>query len=159
MLSRLVLGVHFLVDVIAGGVLGGVVLCIGLERGDPGDWFGVAAIVALIGGVVAALSGHVTEVHDAAMSVGSAMGGVAGWRLMRRTRRYEKTVVRPLTGTLVVFVSAGAWTLAYLFGARMSDSSGAIDALALLAAAILAAVAIGLVVGLPALLSRAEYER
>lgn len=161
MASRLVLGVHFLVDVIAGGVLGGIILWIGLRRSGPKGWFGVAAVAALLGGVIATLHGHVAEVHDAAMSVGSAIGGAAGWSLMERTPRSEGTAVRPLTGTLAVIGGAGAWTAAYVFGGRITESIGSTslgpsDVLVLLAVATLAAVAIGIVVGLPALLSRVD---
>jgi membrane-associated phospholipid phosphatase len=159
MLSRLVLGVHFLIDVIAGGILGGFILWLGLRRGDPEGLFGVAALVALLGAVIAAWQGHVADVHDAVMSVGSAVGGAAGWHLMRRTRRTEGTVVRPRTGALVVIGGAGAWTAAYALGASSLGESAWADALALLGAASLAAVAIGLVVGLPALLVRWERRK
>lgn len=156
MCSRVVLGLHFLVDVLAGGVLGAGILWIGLRRGDPGHWFGGTALVAVVGGTIAALHGHPAEVHDATIGAGSAVGGMGGWYFASRSRQRLATAVRPITGVLVASLAAVAWTFAYLFGATFSNFAEIADVVTLLSAATMAAVAIGLVVGLPAVLSRWE---
>lgn len=159
MISRLVLGLHFLVDVLAGGVLGAGVLWLGLRRGGPFQWFGLAAIVAGGGAVLAALQGHPAEAYDAAIGTGSAVGGAGGWSLVTRTEQSQRIAVRTLTGVLAVSAAAAAWALAYLFGASLPTLSGVDAMLTLLGSAVIAAVAIGLVIGLPAVLSRQDrYE-
>lgn len=156
MFSRLVLGLHFLVDVLAGGVLGASVLWLGLRRGDPLHWFGLAAVVAVGGAVLATLQGHPGEAHDAAIGTGSAIGGAGGWSLVTRTEQSQRIAIRSLTGVLVVSAAAVAWALAYLFGASLPTLSGDDAVLTLLGSTVIAAVAIGLVIGLPAVLSRWE---
>jgi membrane-associated phospholipid phosphatase len=154
MLSRLVLGVHFLVDVLAGVVLGTSMLWLGLRGVEPTRLFGLAAVVAVAGGGVAALQGHPGEAHDAAIGVGSAIGGAGGWMLVTHTERARSAGVRPVLGILVVGLGAVVWTSAYLFGARITERSGAEAVLTLFGSASLAAVGIALMIGLPAVLLR-----
>lgn len=156
MLSRLVLGVHFLVDVLAGVVLGTGILWVGLRGAEPTRLFGWAAVIAVAGGVVAALHGHPGEAHDAAIGVGSAIGGAMGWILVTRTAHARSVAVRPVLATLVVGFAAVVWTSAYLFGATIAEPAGAEAVLMLFGSASLAAVGIALMIGLPAVLLRWE---
>ena len=78
-LSRVVLGVHYLGDVLAGFVVGLVllgVLAFALRRG-PAAAFGLAAVCALPALFVAGDTG------DAALALGGSLGGVFGtaWRV------------------------------------------------------------------------------
>ncbi|MDS0282824.1 phosphatase PAP2 family protein [Haloarcula onubensis] len=73
-LSRLVLGVHYLADVVAGAAIAAAVLWAAVTKlGTPERVFAFAALVAL-GGVVA---GGVTR--DTAAALGLAVGGLAAW--------------------------------------------------------------------------------
>lgn len=71
--SRVVIGVHYLVDV-AAGVAGGIVLAAGLDR--PNRAF--AAAIAL--GVAALALGGPTTTAEAAAGVGGSGGGWLAWR-------------------------------------------------------------------------------
>lgn len=77
-LSRVVLGVHYLADVVAGGVLGCVVLLAVLHYRDrsPAAFFAVAAVGALVG---AALSNLTYE--SSLLMLGGALGALACWPL------------------------------------------------------------------------------
>lgn len=77
-LARLVLGVHFLVDVVAGALVGiaALALVIGMTRGsrrEPATGFGLAVFVALVGVAVAGLT------TDAAAAAGLAIGAALAW--------------------------------------------------------------------------------
>lgn len=148
--SRLVLGLHYLIDVLAGGLLGIGILWIGLRRGDPVHWFGAAALVAIAGGVIAALQGYPAELHDAAIGAGSAIGGVGGWYLVTRTEQSQTVIVNPVAGVVIATAAANVWIFAYLFGSPRSDLSAIVDVVSLFASSTMAAVAIGIVIGLPA---------
>jgi membrane-associated phospholipid phosphatase len=156
MCSRLVLGVHFLVDVVAGGVLGSAILWIGLRRGTPTHVFGVATVVAIVGGILAASQGYPAETHDAAIGAGSAVGGAIGWKAMRLVEESQTVAIRPVTGLISGGVAASAWTAAYVVGGSLLEVSGRAVLLPLLASAVTAGVAIALIVGLPAVLLRWE---
>lgn len=154
MCSRLVLGVHFLVDVVAGGVLGTAILWIGLRRGTPTHVFGVATVVAIVGGILAASQGYPAEAHDAAIGAGSAVGGAIGWKTMRLVEESQTVAIRPVTGVIGGGAAASAWIAAYVIGGDLLEISGGEALLTLLASAVTAAGAIALIVGLPAVLQR-----
>lgn len=75
-LSRIVLGVHYLADIIAGAVLGLVVIAVVLRYRDrsPVPFFAVAAIGALVG---AGLSGF--EYSSAVLLFGGALAALVMW--------------------------------------------------------------------------------
>jgi hypothetical protein len=91
-LSRVVIGVHYLVDVVVGIVVGiavaGVALSLALGSWSGGDGtlthaavdrvFAVAAVIALVALVVRATP-------DTLLTVGAAVGGWVGWRLVEPT--------------------------------------------------------------------------
>jgi membrane-associated phospholipid phosphatase len=107
-LSRLVLGVHYLVDVVVGAAVGLVVLLVlyRLSAGGtrPGRVLGVAVVLGLLG-----LARGVT--FDSVAAMGGALGGWVVWRLVA-----EKVSARP-TSVRVVAVGFAALALAAaLFG-------------------------------------------
>ncbi|QLG60657.1 phosphatase PAP2 family protein [Halorarum salinum] len=86
-LSRIVLGVHYLVDVLAGIVVGLVALAVLHRiarsgfRPRPDRVFFTSAILGVLALVVAFLAGHDGEVLEAAIAAGGAFGGYLVWRL------------------------------------------------------------------------------
>lgn len=74
-LSRLVLGVHYLVDVVAGVAIGLVFLGVVFALGSPRRAFGLAAAVALLGIGAVGLHGEL------AGAAGLCVGGVLAWAL------------------------------------------------------------------------------
>ncbi len=99
-ISRVVLEVHYLADVVVGGVLGVVVLGIGLwlaggrrrveppwrrigpSNPEPLPVFLLAAGLSLVAMGVAALGGHGDQVVEAGIGVGTGLGGAVGWLLV-----------------------------------------------------------------------------
>jgi len=105
-LSRLVLGVHYLVDVVVGVAVGAVLLGalyrFADEGTDPGRILGVAVAV----GVLGLLNGLT---FDSVAAIGGAVGGWLVWRAVA-----DSTPVRPTTGREVLAgfgVLAGAGLL------------------------------------------------
>lgn len=88
-LARVVLGVHFLVDVLAGAALGVVVLALalGLLR-TPLRVFALAASVAVAGLALGAAGVLVEGVtHDLAAAAGLCVGAALAWALCRDALR------------------------------------------------------------------------
>jgi len=139
-LSRLALGVHYLVDVVAGVALGVVALgaLYWLSRGgnSPGRVFFVAAAVGGLG-----LVQGITP--DSAAAAGSAVGGLLAWRVVVDVTPPGPTNGRATVAGVVVLAAAGTLfglTYAPVFPLppRLSPFLGA-------------AVAVAGVVGAPAL--------
>jgi len=71
-ISRLVLGVHYLVDVVVGGLVASAFLWLGLTQlRTPGRVFAAAGVIALGGAVVSGLSA------DIGAAIGMGLGGTA----------------------------------------------------------------------------------
>jgi len=69
-----VLGVHYLVDVVIGGLVAGAFLWLGLTQlRTPGRVFAAAGVVSLGGVVVGGLT------PDIGAAVGMSLGGTAAW--------------------------------------------------------------------------------
>ncbi|MFB6221462.1 MAG: phosphatase PAP2 family protein [Halolamina sp.] len=81
-LSRLVIGVHLLPDVLAGMAAGSVVLLTTLQVADrrPDSTFLVGAGIAVVGLAIALMGGHMGEATKAAIGIGAGVGGFAEWR-------------------------------------------------------------------------------
>jgi membrane-associated phospholipid phosphatase len=84
-LSRLVLGLHYLPDVLAGMALGLATLAVALRLGTPGRVFGLGAVVGILGVLVTGPVGSLLERSIAGptikllASTGVAVGAALAW--------------------------------------------------------------------------------
>ncbi|MGZ0746772.1 phosphatase PAP2 family protein [Haloparvum sp. AD34] len=162
--SRVALQVHYLVDIVAGAVLGVAVLFGGLRLAgadvrrllaggdisdnlattdpladlDPTPVFLVASAIGAGGVVVSIVGGYHEGVLEGAMAIGTALGGAGAWRLVDS----DEPTVQPTVAVPGFLVAGGLW-----FGALGLEPP-------VLVAGILAAVGVGVIVGLPALQRR-----
>lgn len=163
-LSRVALQVHYLVDVVAGAVLGIVVLFGGLWLagadvrrlllGDdpsndlaatapladlnPTPVFLVASAVGVGGVVISTVGGFHEGVLESAMAIGTALGGAGAWQVVEG----DEPTVRPRIALPGFVVAGGLW-----LGALALEPPVPL-------AAVLGALGIGIIVGLPALQRR-----
>ncbi|SDY53184.1 phosphatase PAP2 family protein [Halopenitus persicus] len=170
-LSRVVIEVHYVVDIVAGAVLGttllvggvalargrldGVVRLGGLDgtirdriarerrRLDPTRPFVAAAVVALLGVAVAVEARDPGSVVDASAALGTALGGAAGWRLCDGT---EPPVWAPV-GLTAAAVAGPLWVLALA------------DVVHPVVGALLAFVATAIILATPRLSVRVDHRR
>ncbi|MFB6124311.1 MAG: phosphatase PAP2 family protein, partial [Haloferacaceae archaeon] len=90
-ISRIVIGVHYLVDVVAGAVVGAAFLAVvlalvgsrdRLSADDSARAFDAALVVAVAGFALdAGLAGSLAVATDVLLGLGAALGGWVGWRL------------------------------------------------------------------------------
>jgi membrane-associated phospholipid phosphatase len=144
-LSRLVLGVHFLADVVVGiGIgLGLLWAALRISDRDPTRAFGLAAVlgVAALGATVA--TGHLEHGADAAAGFGGALGGLLGWGVVER-RTAERSGVGPVAQLSALLVAGGLWVVATEASLPL-PLTAAVDLLA-----------VSVVVALPALVDAVE---
>jgi membrane-associated phospholipid phosphatase len=107
-LSRLVIGVHLLPDVLAGMAVGTVVLLATLRVADdrPELAFLVAAVVSVVALAIALDGGHAGEATKAAIGIGASLGGAAEWGYYADAERVR---VPPLATLLALPVLGGLW--------------------------------------------------
>lgn len=88
--SRLVLGVHYLVDLVVGILAGAALLGTALHIGDhrPLRVFALASGIGLAAVVAAALSPH-GEVWEAGQWLGASLGGGVAWYVVRPSRQLD----------------------------------------------------------------------
>ena len=130
-LSRLVLGVHYLVDVVAGAAIAGGFLWLGVAKlRTPGRVFAAASVVALGGLLVSGLS------QDIGAAVGMSLGGTTAWYAL-------PTVPAPTGRGAVITIGFGAVSVGVLAGAALLVLS---DGIAILG---FAAVGTALLLALP----------
>lgn len=111
-LSRLVIGVHVLLDVVTGvlagvAVVGSALRMSGWDR-HPDRAFLVAAGLSVVALVVAIFGGHASETFEAALGLGSALGGVVGWRAFENRQR-----MGPGATTVALATLGGLWVAVY----------------------------------------------
>lgn len=140
-LSRLVLGVHDLGDVTAGVLTGLVVLWLALRVSRGGDQpapaFLLAAAIA-VGALAATLgAGHADETYEAALGLGSALGGVAAWKLFDVRER-----VRASLAVVCLAALGGLWAAVHAFEPMLPGT------------VLGAGVALGGIVAVPGLVAR-----
>ena len=127
-LSRLVLGVHYLADVLAGFAIAGAALALALGAlRTPERVFGLAAVIAVAGLLVTGAS------RDSAGALGVAVAGAAVWSLLGETMPEPSRHGVGLTALLGV-VSVGA-LLGVTFG--LDPSPVAVTLLAALGTGVL----------------------
>ena len=112
-LSRVVLGVHYGVDIVVG-VAVGLAFLVGALRvadGRPDRLFGVVAVVGLLALVVAAAGGHAAEVRDAVAGLGGALGGLVALRRVGpdELTAVADTPVSPVAAVVGLAVTGGLW--------------------------------------------------
>ena len=99
-LSRLVLGLHYLVDVLTGIGLGLIVLAVAVALRDPGRVFAVGAVVGVVGLAV------IGPVPDLVLLVGATAGAALGWQAvadgLSRSPTQRAAVVTVTVGAVVV---------------------------------------------------------
>lgn len=99
-LSRVVLGLHYGVDVLAGVLLGlGYLALVARVAAGPGRAFGLAAVVAVLGTLLAGPS------PDLLAAVGATAGGALAWRAVG-------DALPPVDAGRAALVAAGAGLLA-----------------------------------------------
>jgi membrane-associated phospholipid phosphatase len=155
--SRVVIEVHYLVDVAAGLLLGAVVLTGGLAlAGDsrlrtlsltapagqltPTPVFVLAAVVSVAAAAVAVANGHPEKVVEAAIGIGTGVGGAVGWQLATGT---EPPVSVRLAVPGLLF-TGGTWIGAYVLGGGVVRTT------------LVTAVAVAGVVAVPVVAARIE---
>ncbi|MGM0604178.1 MAG: phosphatase PAP2 family protein [Halobacteriota archaeon] len=85
--SRVFLHVHYVVDVLVGAVLGLALVAIVVYTGRDSDGrplpdraFAIGGSIAIVGLLVATWFDHPREVTQAGVAIGTAIGGIFGWR-------------------------------------------------------------------------------
>lgn len=158
--SRVVIEVHYLVDVVAGVALGVVALAGGLwlagdprlRRGMDGNRteplhpipvFALAAGVSVVAAGVAVAGGHTDEVVEAGIGVGTGVGGAVGWRLVEG----DEPPVPVRIALPGLAATGGLWIGAYAL------SGGAVGAIAATGLAVVGVIAMPAV---PRLVGRAD---
>lgn len=138
-LSRLVIGVHLLPDVLAGIVAGLAILfgTLRLAGERPRDAFLVATGIAFLALAIALIGGHTGEATKAAIGIGAALGGVTEWH---RYGDAERVRVPPRVTIVVLPLLGGFWGAVYA------------AELALPLAALGSAIAVGGIVAMPRLM-------
>lgn len=103
-LSRLVIGVHLLPDVLAGVVAGAAILfgTLWLADGAPHRAFAVATGIAVVALAVALAGGHTGEATKAALGIGAGLGGVVEWARHRDADRWRVGLPVTLVGLPVL---------------------------------------------------------
>ncbi|WP_224270390.1 phosphatase PAP2 family protein [Haloprofundus salinisoli] len=144
-LARLVLGVHYLVDVAVGVGVGMAYLAVALRiaDGDPARAFAVAAVAAAVGLAAVAYSGVPSELGPVAMALGAAIAGGVVWGRLDASG----TAVSFPVAVVGVVLSGVPWTTAYF------AEPG------LVASLVAGAVGISLLVALPTLAARVGGEK
>ncbi len=131
-LSRVVIQVHYLVDIVMGVILGGIILWLivpsgaRVSGGDPTIGFVLAGGLAVAAVCVAAFHGYDSELTEALIALGIATGGGLGWQVCNG----GEPPLQPGTAAATVAVGGGVGGVAYLIGsdAGMVISAGAVTA-------------------------------
>lgn len=155
--SRVVIAVHFLVDVIVGILVGVIAVIGGLwaagvsprrwgvasdpdghdwrQELDPRPTFLLAAVISVIAAGIAFHNGHSTEVVEAGIGIAAGVGGAIGWQCSRS----DEPPVTALVAAPALGVTGGLWVGAY----TLSSAAGVTF--------VATTVAVTVVIALPAL--------
>ena len=112
-LSRLVLGVHYLVDVVVGVAVGlaflGAVVWIS-RRHLPVRAFGASVVVSLFALGVTAAGGHPELVRESAATLGGSVGGLAAWLFLSTPTDHQVSIPEAVGG---LALTGGLWMAVY----------------------------------------------
>ncbi|WP_117593409.1 phosphatase PAP2 family protein [Haloprofundus halophilus] len=113
-LARLVLGVHYLVDVVAGVAVGLAYLAVALRvaDGDPARAFGVAAVAAAAGLAVVVFRGVPSELGPMATALGAGIAGGVVWQRLDASQLSNPVSVP--VAVVGIALSGLPWVSAYL---------------------------------------------
>jgi membrane-associated phospholipid phosphatase len=148
-LSRVVLGVHYLVDVLAGFALGGVALAALLRLGaveKPGRPLGLAVLVGLVGAAA-------TFGTDQLTALGAALGARVAWGAVGG----DAVRVPATRGRVLLTAAVGYPVFGGLFGAVEALDPG--PTVAFLGGAVVLAGVVALPAGVDAVLERVGTRR
>jgi len=118
-LSRLVLEVHYPRDVIAGVLVGAAIVALGgvvgreTTRLRADRLFGLAAVIASVGIMIAASGGHTRELTQGAIALGTALAGGLIWYRWGR-RLIAAPVVSVPVAVIGLAGAGGLWVSAYI---------------------------------------------
>ncbi len=140
-LSRIVLEVHYPIDMLAGIGTGVILLAVGVvvatdgERYRPDRVFLLAGAGALVGFAVALSAGHSREIQQGAIAIGTAAGGIVTWHRFGDQLRRCPAVSLPI-GVLGLLTAGGLWISAYIgrltLGSTMVASAAGVAVILLL---------------------------
>ena len=112
-LSRLVLGVHYLVDVVVGVGVGlaflGAVVWIS-QRHLPVRAFAAGVVVSLFALGVTAAGGHPDLVREAAATLGGSLGGLGAWLFLSTPTDHQISIPEAVGG---LALTGGLWMAVY----------------------------------------------
>lgn len=117
-LSRVVLEVHYLRDVVAGIVLGSLLIALGVAVGRDGEQFhpdrvfALGGVASAVGLVVAFQGGHAAEVLQGAIGIGTAIGGILTWQQFGG-RLVDAPPVSLPVAVVGLAAAGGLWIAAY----------------------------------------------
>ncbi|WP_277554367.1 phosphatase PAP2 family protein [Halobaculum limi] len=163
--TRVVLGVHYVVDVLAGVAVGvaGLVAFQRVARSGfrpkPDRAFFFAGVLGVVAAAIAAAGGHGTEVVEAGIAIGGGFGGYAVWRV-RGTETAPVSALDTVGGLAMMAVLFGSaygvatTGLPYVFGV-VPDTTP----FRLLAVVPLTFAAVALIVAWPTVVSRVRETR
>ncbi len=106
-LSRVVLGLHYLGDVILGAILGTLLVYLAVQvkkRRSTSAMFGVALILSITGFFLGA------EVYIT-LSIGSALGGLIGWKMVKYRIADPKCGSIIIVGLMLVPIALTLWLI------------------------------------------------
>ena len=135
--SRVILGVHYPRDIVAGMVLGvGLIVLtrwVAADRSGAARVFLFAGVASVVGLLVAVDGGHAEEVRHAVIGLGTAAGGTAMWWYAGDRLMAAPAVSIPI-GAGGLAVAGGVWIGAYegVFGLAGALGGGAVGTVIIL---------------------------
>ena len=111
-LSRLALGVHYLVDVVVGVAVGLAFLAVVLKVSQhfPARAFVAGAVVSALGLAVTTTQGYPELTRELAATFGGCVGGLAAWMLLSVPGDHQVSISEAAVG---LAITGGLWMTVY----------------------------------------------